>query len=186
MPVRDGRGTAARGPAAAAAPAAAGPDRVRQDDRGRRAGHAVRRMRTCARAATDRAAGRGLRGRGGGCGGAARAPRVPAHVRPAVVAGPRVRRGRPAAPHGRPFSLASRRPRRAPLVHQDRRVRRLMCRVRASSRQNETGRRLERRSPGLFETVAHGFDFRKRPQKVKLSKVKKKKINNLITPYDYN
>lgn len=130
LPVRDGRGAAARRPAATAAHPPAGPDRLRQDDRGRRAGHAVHRLRARHRAAAHRAAGRRLRGGGGGRRGAAAAPHVPAHVRAAHVPGPRGQRaGRGLAARARrPVPRPRRRLHRAPTVHQDRGDRRLIRR----------------------------------------------------------
>lgn len=92
--VRDGRRSAPSGRAEAVAPARVGPDRVRQDDRSRRAGHAVR-LRSAPRTAPDSTAKRGLRGRGGARRVSGQAPGVPVDVRTAVVPGtPRQPTGR--------------------------------------------------------------------------------------------
>lgn len=127
VPVRDGRRAAQGGRAAAAATAPARPDRVRQDDGGRRAGHADR-LRATAGAAPDAAAERGLRGRGRASRVAQAAPGVPARVRAALVPGPPGQpagRRRLAADARRPFPRP-RGPTGAADVHQDLRVRRLM------------------------------------------------------------
>lgn len=129
VPVRDGRRAAQGGRTSAAATAPVGPDRVRQDYGGRRAGH-VDRLRTAPGAAPDAAAERGLRERGRGGRVPATAPGVPARVRTALVprpSGQPAGRRRLAADASRPFSRSRGLPGAAD-VHQDLRVRRLMTR----------------------------------------------------------
>jgi len=126
VPVLDGRRSAPGGSAETTAPTPAGPDRVRQGDRGRRAGHAVR-QRAAARAVPDDAAERGPRGRGGAGRLPAPTPAVLADVRAAVVRGPPGQptgRRRLAPDAGRPVPRRRRLPRR-PDVHADRRDGRL-------------------------------------------------------------
>lgn len=128
--VRDGQRAAPGGRAETVAPAPAGPDRLRQDDRGRRAGH-VGRLRARPGAEPDAAAGRRLRGRGGVRRAAAAPQDALADVRAALFRRPHGQsagRRRLATVVGGPFPRRRRLPRPAD-VHKGHRVRRLIRRL---------------------------------------------------------
>lgn len=129
MSVRDGRRAAPGGRTTAIARAPPGLDRVRQNDGGRRPGHAVR-LRSTARAALDVTAERGLRGRGRVGRVVGSAPRVPVDVRTVIVSRapgqPAGGRRRLAANAGRPFPPRHRRFSRPTDVHENRRICHLM------------------------------------------------------------
>lgn len=125
--VRDGWRSAPDWRAETVAPARVGPDRVRQDDGGRRTGHAVR-LWSAPRTAPDSTAKRGLLGRGGARRIPGQAPGVPVDVRTADVPGTpgqSAGRRRLAANACGPFPW-HRRLQRPADVHQDCRVRRLI------------------------------------------------------------